>query len=408
MSFNLLSYQYRRWLVAGTTFLSVGTSIGFVQYAFQAFVIPLEEEFGWSRTQINLSLSLGIASSFIAPIAGKFLDKYGSTKIMSISLLLVTLGFFMRGSMNDLWELYISSILLYVGIPGATQLPLGKLMGLWFPKIRGRMIGFTMAGNNFSAVVTVPIATFIILASGWRSAFFILGISTFIVLVLVMVFIRDDKNYNFNEIAEKNTKKGTDKDYELSDAIKTGAFWFLISGMTLQQFARTTVVIQLVPHFVAKGVSVGVASSMMSAFGIFAVMSKLISGWLSDIIPSRFILIIVVIFQMVGIQFVLADRQELMWIGSSLMGFGIGAMGVLGPAITTELFGLKRYSSIFGFINMPIAFPVIIGPIFSGIIFDRYKTYTLAFNLVELLLIISIISFIFVRMKPQKKELSDG
>ena len=126
---------------------------------------------------------------------------------MSISLLLVTLGFFMRGSMNDLWELYISSILLYVGIPGATQLPLGKLMGLWFPKIRGRMIGFTMAGNNFSAVVTVPIATFIILASGWRSAFFILGISTFIVLVLVMVFIRDDKNYNFKEIEEKILKK---------------------------------------------------------------------------------------------------------------------------------------------------------------------------------------------------------
>ncbi len=68
--------------------------------------------------------------------------------------------------------------------------------------------------------------------------------------------------------------------------------------MTLQQFARTTVVIQLVPHFVAKGVSVGLASSMMSAFGIFAVISKLVSGWLSDIIPSRFILVIVVIFQM--------------------------------------------------------------------------------------------------------------
>tara|TARA_B110000014_G_scaffold43911_1_gene29065 strand:+ start:217 stop:1431 length:1215 start_codon:yes stop_codon:yes gene_type:complete len=402
MSFSLFSYQYRRWLVAGTTFLSVGTSIGFVQYAFQAFVIPLEEEFGWSRTQINLSLSLGIASSFIAPIAGRFLDKYGSTKIMSLSLLLVTLGFFMRGSMNDLWQLYLSSILLYVGIPGATQLPLGKLMGLWFPKIRGRMIGFTMAGNNFSAVVTVPIATFIILASGWRFAFYALGITTLIVLVLVLLFIKDDKNYNFEKKDKNESKKESEKDYELSDAIRTSAFWFLVSGMTLQQFARTTVVIQLVPHFVAKDIGVGLASSMMSAFGIFAVISKLISGWLSDLIPSRFILIIVVIFQMIGIQFVLAERQELMWIGSSLMGLGIGAMGVLGPAITTELFGLKRYSSIFGFINMPIAFPIIIGPIFSGIIFDRYKTYTLAFNLVELLLIISIISFIFVRIKPKK------
>lgn len=402
MNIPLFNYQYRRWLVAGTTFLSVGTSIGFVQYAFQAFVLPLEEEFGWSRTQINLSLSLGIASSFIAPLAGRFLDKYGSTKIMSISLLLVTLGFFMRGSMNELWQLYLSSILLYIGIPGATQLPLGKLMGLWFPNIRGRMIGFTMAGNNFSAVVTVPIATFIILASGWRFAFFALGITTFIVLILVLIFIRDDKNYNFESNKKKESTNSSNKDYELSDAIKTSAFWFLVSGMMLQQFARTTVVIQLVPHFVAKGVSVGLASSMMSAFGVFAVISKLISGWLSDFIPSRFILIIVVIFQMIGIQFVLAEKQELMWLGSSLMGLGIGAMGVLGPAITTELFGLKKYSSIFGFINMPIAIPVIVGPIFSGIIFDRYKTYTLAFNLVELILIISIISFIFVRIKPKK------
>ena len=402
MSFNLLSYQYRRWLVAGTTFLSVGTSIGFVQYAFQAFVLPLEEEFGWSRTQINLSLSLGIASSFIAPLAGRFLDKYGSTKIMSISLLLVTLGFFMRGTMTDLWQLYLSSILLYVGIPGATQLPLGKLMGLWFPNIRGRMIGFTMAGNNFSAAVSVPIVTFIILASGWRFAFFALGISTLIVLILVLIFIRDDKNYKFESNDNNESKTGSKDDYELSDAIRTTAFWFLVSGMTLQQFARTTVVIQLVPHFVAKGVNVGLASSMMSAFAVFAVISKLISGWLSDLIPSRFILVIVVIFQMIGIQLVLADSQELMWIGSSLMGLGIGAMGVLGPAIATELFGLKKYSSIFGFINMPIAFPVIIGPIFSGIIFDRYKTYTLAFNLVELILIISIISFIFVKIKPKK------
>ena len=402
MNIPLFNYQYRRWLVAGTTFLSVGTSIGFVQYAFQAFVLPLEEEFGWSRTQINLSLSLGIASSFIAPLAGRFLDKYGSTKIMSISLLLVTLGFFMRGSMSELWQLYLSSILLYIGIPGATQLPLGKLMGLWFPNIRGRMIGFTMAGNNFSAVVTVPIATFIILASGWRFAFFALGITTFIVLIFVLIFIRDDKNYNFESNKKNESTNSSIKDYELSDAIKTSAFWFLVSGMMLQQFARTTVVIQLVPHFVAKGVSVGLASSMMSAFGVFAVISKLISGWLSDFIPSRFILIIVVIFQMIGIQFVLAEKQELMWLGSSLMGLGIGAMGVLGPAITTELFGLKKYSSIFGFINMPIAIPVIVGPIFSGIIFDRYKTYTLAFNLVELLLIISIISFIFVKNKANK------
>ena len=402
MSNLIFKPQYRRWYVAVTTFLSVGTSIGLIQYAFQAFVIPLEEEFGWSRTQINLSLSLGIASSFIAPFAGRFLDKFGSMKIMASSLLIISIGFFMRGSMNELWQLYLSSILLYIGIPGATQLPLGKLMGLWFPKIRGRMIGFTMAGNNFSAVVSVPIATFLILSSGWRSAFYVLGVSTIIVLILVLLFIRDDKNIDFSEKSSDKPKIVGDKsDFELSEAMKTNAFWFLAIGLTLQQFARTTVVIQLVPHFISQGISTPVASSMMSAFGIFAVISKLISGYLSDYIPSRFIFVIVVIFQMIGIQFVLSDQEILLWIGSSFMGFGIGAMGVFRPAVTTELFGLKKYSSIFGALNFPIAIPVIIGPIFSGIIFDQYQSYNIAFNIVELLLIIAIISFIFVRIKER-------
>ena len=184
MSISLLKNEYRRWYIATTTFLSVGVSIGFVQYAFQAFVIPLEEEFGWSRTQINVSISLGIASSFAAPFAGRILDRIGSMKMMATSLLIVTLGFFIRGSMNELWQFYLSSILLYVGIPGATQLPLGKLMGLWFPKIRGRMIGVTMAGNNASAVVSVPIATFLILSSGWRFAFFALGTVSYTHLTL--------------------------------------------------------------------------------------------------------------------------------------------------------------------------------------------------------------------------------
>ena len=401
MSLGSIKSEYRKWYIASTTFLSVGVSIGLIQYAFQAFVIPLEQEFGWSRTEINISISLGIASSLIAPFVGRFLDKFGSMKIMALSLFVITIGFLFRASMNHIWQLYLSSILLHVGIPGATQLPLGKLMGIWFPKIRGRMIGFTMAGNNFSAVISVPIATFLIISSGWRIAFFSLAIATFIVMILVLLFIRDDKNYNFSKINNTISKNNHEKDYETKEAFKTYAFWFLAAGMTLQQFARTTVVIQLVPHFISQGMSSTLASSMMSVFGIFAVISKLISGWLSDLIPSRFILIIVVILQMIGIQMILSENFTHLWIGSGLMGLGIGAMGVLGPSTTTELFGLKKYASIFGTLQMPVAIPVIVGPIISGVIFDNYKSYNLAFNLVELLLIISIMCFIFVRIKTK-------
>ena len=52
------------------------------QFAFGVFVTPLEEEFGWSRTQINISLTLGVITAFMSPFTGRLLDQYGSRWIM--------------------------------------------------------------------------------------------------------------------------------------------------------------------------------------------------------------------------------------------------------------------------------------------------------------------------------------
>ncbi|MBT4074355.1 MAG: MFS transporter, partial [Chloroflexi bacterium] len=125
------------------------------QYAFGAFVEPLEEEFGWTRTQINFSLTLGLITGFLSPIVGRWMDRYGARPVMVISLLFLAAGFLLRSVMTNagnvtidvspdflfwqpdihftfLTQYYLFSLLLFVGFPGATVMPAGRLISIWF------------------------------------------------------------------------------------------------------------------------------------------------------------------------------------------------------------------------------------------------------------------------------------
>ena len=71
----LIQRCYYGWYVlaavAGLNFANGATAIG----VLTVFIIPLTEEFGWSRTQISLATSLGaVLGALMAPFAGRFTD----------------------------------------------------------------------------------------------------------------------------------------------------------------------------------------------------------------------------------------------------------------------------------------------------------------------------------------------
>ena len=117
--------MYYGWNIAVVAFLSTGVSVGMTGYAFGAFVEPLEAEFGWSRTEINVALALSSVSGLVAPIVGRLMDRYGARPVMVASLLLIGLGFLLRGVTDELWQFYLFSTISTIGMPGATVMPAG-------------------------------------------------------------------------------------------------------------------------------------------------------------------------------------------------------------------------------------------------------------------------------------------
>ena len=284
LSVKSTSGIYHGWIIAIVSFLAVGGSIGFAHFGFGLFIVPLEKEFDWSRTQINFALILGIVVHLCSPLVGRIIDLFGSRYVMAISLLVIAIGFFLRSIMTDLWQFYIFSVLIFLGGPGAAMLPAGRLVGLWFPSIRGRMMGFVTAGNNFGGLVSIPILTIIISFGGWRIAFFATGVMLVALSVLAYLFVKDKPDDVQKEIGKRWTPSGTTSQaigkatigLSVSEALRTRAFWLIGSGMTLQQFVRTTLVTQLAAHLVDVGFGASQIGASLSVLAFFGVTSKIV------------------------------------------------------------------------------------------------------------------------------------
>jgi len=381
------------------------------QFGFGVFILPLEEEFGWTRTQINVSLTLGVFTGFLAPFAGRLMDRYGARWIMATSLGLLATGLLLRAVMTELWQFYLFSALVFLGTPGATMLPVGRLVSLWFSRTRGRMMGMVTAGNNFGGMVSVPIAAGMIALAGWRWSFAGIGFLVVIVLVLAVLVIRDRPEDVEREAGKRWAPRGDDGEaarvalsgYTTRRALRTPAFWFLMSGMTLQQFARTAVVSQLAPHLEHVGFSAGEAATGLSVLAFFAMASKVVFGRLSETITARYAYVVIVSIQAAGLALVvISGGSATAWAALAVLGFGIGGVGALGPLSVVELFGLRNYGAILGLTRPAVTIPVVTGPIMAGMIFDNLGKYDVAFLIVIGLLVGSITSFLLAR--PPKRD----
>ncbi len=185
------SPYYGWWLVA-VVFVAAALTVGSAQYAFGVFVGPLEETFHWSRTQISASLSFNAVGSLAAPLVGRVMDRHGARPVMVVCLSLMGLSYFLRPLMSELWHWYALSFLQYIGFSGAAALPAGRLIGIWFPRTRGRVMGTATMGNNFGGLTVAPAVGLILAATSGRGAYLAMGMGACLVALFAALVVSED------------------------------------------------------------------------------------------------------------------------------------------------------------------------------------------------------------------------
>ncbi|MBV9016332.1 MAG: MFS transporter, partial [Alphaproteobacteria bacterium] len=93
------------WIVVGLTFVVVVVTAG-VRAAPGVLIVPLEEEFHWSRATISCAVGVNLLFyGLIGPFAAAVMDRFGVRRTMSLSLAATALAVALSPLMQHVWEL---------------------------------------------------------------------------------------------------------------------------------------------------------------------------------------------------------------------------------------------------------------------------------------------------------------
>lgn len=342
-------------------------------------------EFGWTRAMTSgpFSLSLVIVA-VMGMIGGRLNDRFGPRLLLTVTGVLVGLGYFVMSRVTDIWQLYLAyGVLIGAGL-SANFTPLLSTVARWFSRRRGIMSGIVLAGMGAGTMVMPPLAGWLIANWGWRTASTVFGIITATVFVIAAQFLRRDPQSKgqLPDGALELTKETSEQEVSelsLREAVRTRQLWMLWTVFFCLGFAIFSVLVHIVVHAEGQGISSGNANIILTIIGGVNIAGRLVLGSASDRIGSRAALVVaigVVIIALVWLLF--ATTLWMFYLFAAIYGFAFG-ISVLESPTVAELFGLKSHGVLLGFTDTGMVLGGTIGPILVGFMYDITGSYQTGF-----------------------------
>src|SRR5258707_15286451 len=84
--------RHYAWLIVAVTFVTLITTAGF-RATPGVLIVPLQQEYGWSRGTISIAISLGLVLfGLTAPFSAALMDRFGVRRVMLIALVTIATG----------------------------------------------------------------------------------------------------------------------------------------------------------------------------------------------------------------------------------------------------------------------------------------------------------------------------
>ena len=401
------------WVIVFLAFLSITTYGAF--YSFSAFLEPLEAELHVTRTAISATYTIWLATYCIfAMPMGWFSDKYGPRKTLWLAAFLIGGGIALSSFVTSIWQLYLLfGVVAGIG-HGAIFIVPASTLNRWFIQRRGLVVGIAASGLGFGLLLVPPIITQVISMNGWREAFVVLGITFFIVNVIVGVFIRgrpEDRGLRpLGETGEEPSaprySSFNTEDFSVAEAVRTKAFWLLYLVSVFALAAEQMVLVHIVPYSGTIGISPTQASLGLSFLGVGTIIGRVGTGALSDRIGRVPTLVLCCCIEAVAIFCLLAVNSPVtLYLTMLFLGFGYGGWVVLATVMLGDFFGLKNLGVILGAFFTSGISAGILGPLMGGIVFDSTGSYFLAIVIAGIVSVAAIILAALIKRPPKPPRL---
>lgn len=360
---------HRAWLVAAITFLVLLAAASFRSTTGVLFE-PIESEFGWSRGATSGAVSLNLALyGLTAPFAAAFMQRFQMRQVVATALLLVAAGSGLATLVTSPWQLWATWGLAIGFGTGSIAVVFGAVVAnRWFFTHRSLVTGIFSAASATGQLIFLPLFAMLAEHESWRYASLVTTALAVLLVPLVWWLLRDrpaevglqpygaDASYAVDEPSHKSLwGAATSTVSLLRQALGARAFWllagsFFVCGWTTNGLIQT----HFVPAAHDHGMPSTTAASLLALVGVFDLIGTIASGWLTDRVNPRLLLVAYYGFRglaLATVPVVLGPVVEWPML-FFIVFYGLDWVATVPPTVQLcrEAFGLERSGVLYGWV----------------------------------------------------------
>ncbi|CAN1516799.1 AraJ Arabinose efflux permease [Candidatus Nanopelagicaceae bacterium] len=287
------------WIAVTVTFFTLMASAGY-RSAPSVLIVPLEEAFGWSRSQISAAVSINVLLfGLVAPFAAALMERFTVRKVVMSALALVSLSATSTIFMTQPWHLWaLWGIGVGVGAGSMALVFAATIANRWFIARKGIVVGALTAATASGQLVFLPMLSHFAINYGWKSVSLTVGGAAALIIPFIYFFLKEKPELmgmtpygapdDWQPPAPNELSAGRIAIDTLKVSSKSKDFWilfgtFLVCGLSTNGLIGT----HFIPAAHDHGMGETVAAGLLALVGVFDVIGTIFSGWLTDRMDPR-------------------------------------------------------------------------------------------------------------------------
>lgn len=363
----------------------VATSVGLCTNPYGVFYTPLSEALGIGRAAVTFHATIsGLLTGLLGPLMVRLTDRFPVKWIVCFGATMCALSFFLMIIAKSAWMLNLCGVIRGIGDSCFFMPIITLILGNWFKKNLGSVMGIVMAFSGIVGAAMSPILAKIIVNYGYQTALAFCG--AFVVLTTYplsgTVLKLKPESREPEERTSARAASAADSARLVNRFSYASPVFYCLVGMTF----LSVFVIGLTSHISGIGENLGVGSeigaTMISAAMIGNIFSKFAAGFCSDKIGSVKTFALTFLVATSGCAFMLITRTtSFLLVASFLYGtiYAVTAIGL--PSIVRLVYGNRQYGRAFSIISMVSVVAPSVSMFVIGFLYDVAGNYALAIKI---------------------------
>ena len=353
-----------------------------IRHGFGLWLQPITMERGWTRETFAFALAVqnlswGVAGLFVGMVA----DRYGAFRVLVVGSLIYALGLVTMALAPTPFAFTLTAgVLLGLAQAGTTYAVIYGVVGRNIDHTRRSWaMGVTAAAGSFGQFLMLPVESALIggvhwggleLAGlGWQGALFVLGGLALLIAPLAIGLKERPRDAAVG--AQQSIVQA------LREALGYRSFQWLMAGYFVCGFQVVFIGVHLPSYLKDHGLSPQVATTALALIGLFNVIGTYAAGALGQHYPKRYILSAIYSLRAVVIVVFLAVPLTPWSVYVFSAAMGVLWLSTVPPtnAVVAQMFGIRHFSMLSGFIFLSHQFGSFLGAWLGGKLYDATGSY---------------------------------